>query len=210
MVDISDYIKIFTGLVAIVNPIGAIPIFLGLMHDYSASERKKAIKTTVLTVFIALNIIMLFGEPLLSFFGISVSSFRVGGGMLIIIMAIQMMQGRNPKSKHNPEEKAVVEDKESVAVVPLAIPLLAGPGAISSTIVYSSQGKSFHHFFILSGIILVSVLVIWLILSLAPKIADILGRIGINIVTRIMGLIMAAIGVEFIVKGLTVLLPGLS
>lgn len=210
MLEFNEYIKILTALTAIVNPIGAIPVFLNITREHTAAERKKSLKTTMVTVVIVLLVVMFLGKPILTFFGISVASFRVGGGILILFMALGMLQGRDSRVKQNREESQVLEEKQIAGVVPLAIPILAGPGAISSTILYSEQAQGFNHFLFLSIIILAVSAIVFTILSLAPRISVLLGKIGINIVTRIMGLIMMAISVEFITKGLATLLPGLA
>ena len=114
-----------------------------------------------------------------------------------------MLYAKDDRTRHTPEERAESYEKESVAVVPLAIPLLSGPGAISTTIVYRHAGHSLPHYLLVGGVILsVSFLVMISLLS-APKIADVMGRTGMNVVTRFMGLILASIAVEFIAKGLT-------
>lgn len=210
MLELSEYIKIFTALTAIVNPIGAIPVFLNITREHTAPERKKSLKTTILTVFIVLIVVMFLGKPILTFFGISIASFRVGGGILIMFMALGMLQGHNTRVKQNREESMALEEKQTAGVVPLAIPILAGPGAISSTILYSEQAEGVNHFLFLTVIVIAVSAIVYTILSLAPRISVLLGKIGINIVTRIMGLIMMAISVEFITKGLATLLPGLA
>ncbi len=205
-----DYFKVFAGLVSIVNPIGAIPVFVSLTVDEKAESRKKIAKITAFTTFLVLLVSTFLGEPILSFFGISIASFRVGGGILILLMAISMMHARISHAKHSPEEAKEAVQKESVAVVPLAIPFLAGPGAISSVILYAHQLPGFHQKLILCVIIALVGLSIWIALRLSEHISARLGATGINIIVRLMGLVLASIAVEFMAKGLQDLFPTLK
>ncbi|MEJ2032459.1 MAG: YchE family NAAT transporter [Deltaproteobacteria bacterium] len=198
----SQYLKFFIGLLAIVNPLGAIPIFIALTAGYSRSERLHTGQVASVAVASILIVSLLVGETVLRFFGISIPSFQVAGGLLILLMAISMMHGGLSRVKHTEEEARDAEDMDSVAVIPLGIPLLAGPGAISTIILYAHRGHSPMHFLLLALEILLVSLAVWFCFRSAPFIARFLGRTGINIGTRIMGLIIAAIGVEFIAAGL--------
>lgn len=207
MPDWSEYVKFLAGLVSIVNPIGSTPIFISLTAAQTASERKRTGFFASISVLAVLAVSLGAGEAVLNFFGITVSSFRVGGGILILLMAISMMHARLSPVKHTEEEVQDAVDKNSVAVVPLGIPLLAGPGAISTVIVYAHASSSPTHYIILSIEILSVAFIVWVCLRLAPLIAGTLGTTGMNIVTRIMGLVMAAISVEFITGGLKDIFP---
>lgn len=206
----TEYAKFFAGLLAIVNPIGAVPVFVSLTNNQTSSERARTALLAAASVGTVLLVGLFTGEAILRFFGISIASFRVGGGILILLIAISMMHARVSPAKQTEEEAQDAADKESVAVVPLAIPLLAGPGAISTTIMYAHRMPTRSHYAILGIEILLVALIVWCIFRLAPRLVDILGRIGINVLTRIMGLILAAIAVEFMANGLRQLLPGLG
>jgi multiple antibiotic resistance protein len=161
-------------------------------------------------VTIILLLALFFGELLLQFFGITVDSFRVGGGILILLMAIAMLHAKISQVKQTREEEHESMVKESVAIVPLAMPLLAGPGAISTMILAAHKSSAFSHYMIIVlGIILLTG-VLWLILRLSPWIMGRISATGINIFTRIMGLILAAIAVEFISSGIKGLFPVLA
>ncbi len=206
----AEYLKLFIGLIAILNPIGVIPIFINLTHQESTAERRHTARVTGMSVAAVLLVGLVAGEFILNIFGISIASFRVGGGILILLMAISMMNATMSLARQTTEEAREAVMKESVAVVPLAIPLIAGPGAISTVIVYADRAGGLAHKIILAvGIVLVALLV-WFIFRMAQPLSEKLGRTGINVVTRIMGLIMAAIGVEFMANGLKVLFPGLG
>ncbi len=208
--NISEYLKFFAALLAIVNPVGAIPIFINLTADQAESERNKNGTIASISMGLILVVVLLSGEAILRFFGISVGSFRVGGGILILLMAISMLHAKVSQVKQTAEEELDSAERDNVAVVPLATPLLAGPGAISTVILYAQRNTSIAHYFYLFAIIVLLVGLTTLSFRLAPVIARLLGKTGINVVTRIMGLIMAAVGVEFIANGLKQLFPVLG
>lgn len=203
----SEYVKFFVVLFSIVNAIGAMPVFINLTKNLDHSKSLRSAQVAALTLFVVLSITLLLGEAVLNFFGISIASFRVGGGILLLLMAIAMMHAKMSSVKHTPEEADDKEDSDTVAVVPVGIPLLAGPGAISTVIVYADRHPFFSHYVVLGGIIFVVAILTWLVLRSSFYISSILGKTGINIVTRIMGLIIAAIAVEFIANGLKELFP---
>ncbi|EEY71272.1 putative membrane protein [Grimontia hollisae CIP 101886] len=153
---------------------------------------------------------LLAGQLLLDFFSISLDSFRVAGGLLLVSIAFTMMSGKLGEDKQNKQEQSESVSREQIGVVPLAMPLLAGPGAISSTIVYASRYPSSVDTVGLIASICIFATGIWGLLRLAPTIVKFLGQTGINVITRIMGLILAALGIEFITNGLRALFPGLS
>ncbi|MHB8743698.1 MAG: MarC family protein [Sulfuricaulis sp.] len=206
----TDYIHIFTALLVITNPIGAIPVFITLTRDQLATARRRTARITATAVAVVLIISIFLGEPLLRFFGIGLPAFRVGGGILIMMMALAMLRGHQGEIRHSPEELIEIEEKESSAVVPLAIPMLAGPGAISTTIVYTHRAQSLWDVGFLVIAVLLIATSVWAALSLAEPIANRLGRYGIIVTTRVMGLILAAVAVEFISGGLIQLFPKLA
>lgn len=210
MLSYAEYLKIFIGLLAIVNPFGVIPLFITMTADESSSQRRQTINLVAFGVTIILLVALFFGELLLEFFGITIDSFRVGGGILILLMAIAMLHAKTSMVRQTDEEADESIEKESVAIVPLAMPLLAGPGAISTMILAAHKSNSvFHYMIITLGIILLS-LVVWGVLRLSPWIAARIGATGINIFTRIMGLVLAAIAIEFIANGIKGLFPVLA
>ncbi len=207
---LPDYLKFFAAMTAVVNPIGAIPIFINLTADNTEEQRRKTAFQASYATAIILLIALFTGETLLHFFGISIASFRVGGGILILLMAISMLQAKVSPVKQTDEEVEDSIDRETVAVVPLGTPLLAGPGAISTVILYGQQHNSPVHYGLLAVIVMVFALSVLLSFRAAPVIASYLGKTGINVITRIMGLVMTAVGVEFIANGLKQLFPILA
>lgn len=210
MLDYTEYTKILLGLIAIVNPLGAVPIFVALTNGAQEKERKAIARTVVITVTLVLLGSLMIGEMLLNFFGITVNSFRIGSGALIFLMAVSMMQARLSRVVHTQEEVREGESKESVAVVPLSMPLLAGPGAISTVILYSNKGEGAGHYLFIGLDILLLSFMLWIVLQSVPWITRHVSQTGINIFTRIMGLILAAIAVEFIAAGIKGIFPGLA
>ncbi len=210
MLDWAYLFKIGIALFAIVNPIGSIPMFISATNGWSETDQLKTTKTVAITVFSVLTVSALVGDSILDFFGISIASFQVGGGILLLLIAISMMHAKHSGTRQTLEEAQAVAEREAIAIVPLSIPLLAGPGAISSMIIAAQQSGSFvNHIQLILPIALVS-LMIWGILRLSSSIAEKLGTIGINVVTRLMGLILAAMAVEFIANGLVGLFPKIA
>lgn len=208
MLDFTEYTKFLLALLAIVNPIGIIPIYISLTAQYNPIERSKIARLVIISATLILLVSAFFGEVILTFFGISIDSFRVGGGILLLLMAISMLHNTEVNLQKN---KAMVEQSgESIAVVPLAMPLLAGPGAISTVIINSYKGSGVEHYLLLSLDILILGLILWVVLKLVPWIARHMSQVGIHIATRIMGLILAAIAVEFIANGAKGLFPVLN
>ncbi|MEX0900864.1 MAG: MarC family protein [Gammaproteobacteria bacterium] len=210
MLEWSEYVKIFVAILVIVNPLGAVPFYISLTSGLAPKERRKIPNQTSLTIVVVLVVATFIGEALLGLFGISLASFRVGGGILLMLMAVSMMQARQSRSRQTPEEAIEAEDKENIAVVPLAMPLLAGPGAISTVIIYASLSAHPLHYLIIMLSCIVVAFVIWLALHSAEFLAGYLGTTGINIAMRLMGILLAAIAIEFIASGALDLLPGLA
>ncbi len=208
--DSAQAIKMAIGLISVVNPIGAIPMFLSLTSDQTPRERSKTGTIASISVGCILGFSIFIGAPLLAGMGISLPSFRVAGGILILLMALNMLKDGRSEHKHSLKDEQDAQDRDSIAVVPLSMPLLAGPGAISTVIVFSQQASSpWQKTEILLAVIAVAGTV-FLCLKMAPYIARVLGAVGMRVMTRIMGLLLAAIGVEFITNGLLGSFPGLK
>ena len=210
MMEWTGYIKIFTSLLAIVNPLGVIPVFVSLTRSSNEKERRHIARTTSMTVAVILIAAALVGKLLLDFFGVSIDSFKVGGGILLLLMSIAMMQAKHTQSKQTPEEAEEAEEKESIAVVPIAMPLLAGPGAISTVIIYANASFQPVQISVIVISSLLVALLTYIALIVANPLSKVMSKTSINIATRLMGLLLAAIAVEFITGGLSQLLPGLT
>lgn len=208
--DVLELAKAALALFAIVDPVGTIPVFLSTTRGFADAQRKLAARVAAVTVFGTLAAFALLGEPLLAFFGIRIASFSVAGGLLLLLLSLSMVQAHISPQRQTPEEAEEATERESVGVVPLGVPLLAGPGAITHVIVAASAapGGIAYQTALFLPIALVA-LSVWLSFRLAPAIALRLGATGIHVVTRLMGLIIAAISVEMIASGLGKLFPGL-
>ena len=206
----AEQVKYLIGIFAILNPLGAIPIYLSLMADRRPDEMHRIALKAAVAVAVILTLSVWVGDALLSFFGIGIPAFRIAGGLLVLIIAIAMFGARTSPAQHTDAEQAEAEAKNDIAVVPLAIPLLAGPGAISLTIVDAHQVASLADQIVFSLGIAGVAAIVWVVLRLAEPIGTRLGTGGLNIATRVMGLILAAMAVQFMADGMLELFPGLS
>ncbi len=196
------------GLIVIIDPLLNLPTFITLTEHLNGEERLRCIHRASLTLGIVLTISVFLGQQILDVLAISIPSFRIAGGLLIMLMALSMMHARQSETQTTLEESADALNKEDVSVVPLGIPLLAGPGAISTVIIDSRQSVEvslivFAEIWLVAGMV-------YVLLHFAQPIRNALGTVGINIATRLMGLMLAAIAVEFVVGGLRIMLPGLA
>lgn len=205
-----DAFKIFIALIALVNPLGVLPMFISLTQDFTPAQKQRAIRTAAFTVALVIGTCALLGEQIIKFFGISTASLQVAGGLLILLMSLSMLNAQPSGAKTTAEERDEAEHKDTIGVVPLGIPLLTGPGAMSTVIVLAGKSHHASDYVALIGSGVVIAALVWLTLQMAQPIARVMGRTGINIATRIMGLLVAAVAVEFIVEGLKTMLPALA
>ncbi len=194
-------IKSFITLFTIIDPIGGAPFFLSITATYSERERKKIAFKATISALITLLIFLWIGKSLLHFFQISVSSFKVAGGLLLFLISIEMLLGKTTQIKTTERETLKVKEQEDVSVVPLGIPYLAGPGAIT-TIIILGENSDFYNKIGLTLVIFLVILFTFLIFIQALKIFKFLGELGIKAVVRILGLILASIAIEYITTGL--------
>jgi len=206
MLSFAEYSQFFVGLLAIVDPLGAIPVFLVITARQSARTRHATVRLTVLSVFSVLVVSLILGEVILHALGISISAFRCAGGLVLLLMSLAMLQSHVTK----PSEVSAIEEDETVALVPLTIPLLAGPGAISTVIVYAHQSREWTHFILILAAIASVCFCLWLTLIAMPWLSKHITGKSISMSTRIMGLLLAAIAIEFVAGGLKGLFPALA
>lgn len=211
LINFAIYFQFFLGLFAIVNPFGTLPIFFSMTaHQYEA-DRNRTNLITSLSIAIILLVSLYFGKIILDAFSISLNSFRVAGGILIVSIAMTMISGKLGEHKQNKEEqKAELTEYENIAVVPLAMPIMAGPGAIGSTIVWGTHYNNWIDFIGFSIAIVLFALVCYVLFRFSAPLVKKLGKTGSNVVTRIMGLILMSLGIEIMVAGLSQLFPGLT
>ena len=210
----TEIIKIILAFMVLINPFGALTLFLDSTHGYSLNNRRKVARIACLTIFITISFFTLAGETLLKLLGISIGSFQLAGGILVFLIALNMMNGEGNPVKPDQENFDVdhlqgAPPTMAAAVVPIAIPMMIGPGGISTVIIYSSQ---------VTGILQVSAILIaglfislfcYVALMAAGRISRLLGDTGLNIMSRNMGMLLAAVSIEIIVNGLRTLFPDL-
>jgi multiple antibiotic resistance protein len=205
----QDYLRFLVTLVAVLDPFLAIPIFLSVAAAREPAGRRRLVNAVTVTVFAVLSGAAIFGEALLTALGTSLPAFQVGGGLVLLLMALAMLNAQAGGVRQSKAEAEELESRDASGVVPLAVPLLAGPGAISTTIVAAQAGDTVHIAGLVVCIALVCVL-LWSILRVAEPIGSRLGTTGLNIATRLLGLLLAAIAIEMMAGGLKTLLPGLA
>jgi multiple antibiotic resistance protein len=205
-----EFLQTLTALFVIVNPGGSIPVFLGVTVTHSQSDRAAVARVAAVTVAAVLVTSVLCGERLLHLFGIDVTHFQVGGGIMLLLMAVSMLHAEPSRVRETPEEIGEAAGRETVGAVPLGTPILAGPGSISTAIIMAHGTPSARGRLLLLVACLLVAVSTWLALKMAEPIRSALGRTGINVLTRFEGLLLAALAVKFITKGLSVLLPGLA
>ena len=210
----TEIIKIILAFVVLINPFSALTLFLDLTRGYSMHDRRKVARVACLTIFITISFFTVAGEQLLNILGISIGSFQMAGGILVFLISINMMNGEGNPVKPDQDNFDIDYVKgapptTASAVVPLAIPMMIGPGGISTVIIYSSQISGVLR---LSAVIIAGLLIsifCYLALMAAGRISRLLGDTGLNIMSRIMGMLLAAVSIEIIVSGLRTLFPAL-
>ena len=195
------FIYLFAALFSVLNPIGTVPIFVGLTHDDSSAERSRISIWTAINVFLILIISYFIGQYVLSFFGISIDSLRIAGGLIIVNSGFSLLSGNFSKKRGiNKQVANDVQKRNDIALTPLAIPMLAGPGSISLLIAFYQEHHQSLEMLISALAIAAISIVIFLILRSAHYLSRILGASGIVAISRIVGFMVIAIGIEYIVS----------
>ena len=198
---LSLYLQIFFTIFIVIDPIGIVPLFLSTVSHLPQEERKKvALKATVVAFFV-LSVFILVGRFILSFFGISPGAFYVAGGTLFFLISMDMLFGRPKRSKTSSEETE--EDSASLAVFPLAIPMISGPGAITTIMLYSTDAPSWLTVTLLLFAAIGPVLALeYLAMRSSGLILRVLGNTGVSVVERMMGLILSGLSIQFVFDGI--------
>ncbi|HLW30879.1 MAG TPA: MarC family NAAT transporter [Aequorivita sp.] len=196
---------ILGALLSIMNPFGTVPVFVGLTKEHTKLERNKIAFWTSVNVLIILLISFFAGSFILSFFGITLNSLKIAGGLIIVSSGFALLTGEFSKHK-GMKKKSVqknIESRSEISLTPLAIPMIAGPGTISLLIAYKREFQELNEIFIILGAILLSSICIYLVLKSSFHIVKSLGASGINALSRIIGFLVIAIGIEFIISGVS-------
>jgi MarC family membrane protein len=210
------FIYLFAALFSVLNPIGTVPIFVGLTQDYTALERSKTSLITSINVFVILMISFFVGQYVLSFFGITITALRIAGGIIIASSGFSLLNGKFSKNKGiNKKVEKEVQNRQNIALTPLAMPMLAGPGSISLLIAYYQELlgpekdiTTLEILFSCLAILAVAAL-IYIILRSAHYLAKILGSSGIVAISRIIGFLTIAIGIQYIISALLSIIRGI-
>ena len=198
---VSFVIMAFSTLLFVMDPLGNLPLFITLTaNQTSAQKRRTAIRASVAT-FLILIVFMLFGTAIFRFFSLTLDAFRVAGGILLLLMALDMLRAQPSRTRSSPEETDAGVQKDDVAIVPLTMPLLAGPGTVASVMVYSSQRGDLSGILTLIGILFACSVVTWLVFTASEPISRVISPANIAVFERIMGLIVAAMAIQFIADG---------
>jgi multiple antibiotic resistance protein len=205
----QEYLRFAVTLTAVLDPFLAVPIYVSVTAGERAGARQRLVNVVVLTVFLILAGSAFIGERLLRLLGASLPAFQVGGGLVLLLMALAMLNAQAGEIRQTRAEARELKSREYSGVVPLAVPLLAGPGAIGTTIIAAQAGGIAHSAVLAVCVALVCAL-LWVMLRLAHNIAGRMGTTGLNIATRLLGLLLAAIAIQTMAEGLRVLFPGLA
>ncbi|MEX0306893.1 MAG: MarC family protein [Ruegeria sp.] len=199
MIDMAFFITAFTTMFVVIDPFGTTPVFVALTQDMDAATRRKIAIRSCLTAVFILIAFAAFGEAVLGFIGISMPAFKVAGGALLFLTALDMLFERRNKRRENRAEE---EEHPDPSVFPLAIPLIAGPGSIATIILLAGQNPGVQGIAAACAVMLAVMLVVFVFFLAGGLIARILGKTGLNVLTRLLGMLLAALSVQFILDGL--------
>lgn len=204
-------LTVLAAIFALVNPLGAVPTLVSLTEGFTDEERAKVIRKAIMVAGGMLLGFMFLGEYIFSVLGIDISDFKIAGGILLFKVAFDMIQGKMSSTKLTSLEKQDYLEREAVGIVPIGVPLLAGPGSITTAIIYfnSKSNGILDRLAVICAIVLVMTIAFF-VLKFSVRILNRLGRSGSLIISRIMGLLLAAIGVEFVVSGIAGVITSLG
>ena len=200
------FILAFSTLFTLVNPIGLSPVYLSIVDNFGPEERKQIALKGTITAFFILIIFSLIGDIIFSFYGITISAFKIAGGILFFRTGIQMLEARVSRSRSTPKEKEEAETKDDIAYTPIGIPLIAGPGAITSVLILSSESPNWELRIVLFVIIAIVLLLTYVIFLGSDYLNQRFGTKGLRIVQRIMGLILMVIAIQIVIDGTEVVI----
>lgn len=202
MTDPAALIAAFTTLFIIIDPPGLAPIYIALTQGMDADHRRRIALRACLTAAGLMLVFLFLGEAVLDFVGISMPAFRIAGGVLLFLTALDMLFQRRQQRRQENAEEGSHEHHDDPSVFPLAIPLIVGPGAITTIILLAGQASGPADFAAIAGVMGGNLVLVFLTFLVAPFVERVLGKVGINVVTRILGMLLAALAVQFILDGL--------
>lgn len=199
--DVAFGVLVFSSLLAIVNPLGAIPFYITATESYEAQHRASTLRLSIATGIVVLVVFGLLGTAILQFFGITTYAFRITGGILFFKIGSDMIEAKVSRERSSTSERRDAKNQGEIGIVPLGIPILAGPGSISTIITLGAQADTKWQMGAVYGSIFAVMLISWAVLAIAPRVFKRLGQTGINVMTRLMGLLAMVIGVQFVIDG---------
>ena len=205
----ADTVKFLVAMIVMMNPLGSLSIFMQLTNRLHVTHQRQ---TAIHCCFAMISIMVLsiwIGDGLLNLLGISIASFRFAGGIILLLVGLSMLQSQESPLNHTPADDVAAEERHSIAVVPLALPIIIGPGAISTLVLASNDYPNFIHRFTLSVLCIILALAMGTILFYGSTICRLIGESVIKVITRIMGMIIMAIAVGMLANGLIGLIPAL-
>jgi len=211
MTDLPLFVAIVVTVFAIVDPIGALPFYLTLTEGFDAADRVIIVRRAVLVLGSVLTLFALLGRFLFSAFGFSLGAFEIAGGIILFFVAFDMLQGELTRTKVSAQDRAAaIVRRDELSVVPLGIPLLAGPGAISTVMIYEGNAGNDPVVIVAAFVaILITSAATFVTFRLGDRILRKIGRVGVMAMTRVLGLILAAVGVQFVLNGIASVVPHL-
>jgi multiple antibiotic resistance protein len=205
---VTDYIQFgtlaFTSLLAILNPLSAVPVFVAMTASYERGHRAATLRRAIFTAFVVMVAFTLLGTWILRFFGITTHAFQIAGGIIFFGIGWDMLHARRSRVKTTIEEESDAAGREDIGIIPLGLPSLAGPGTITTVIALDSQADTLAKSASIYVAIMAVCLIAWIVLAAAPLVTRKLGQTGMNVFTRIMGLLVMVIGAQFVINGITV------
>lgn len=198
----------FSAVFFVIDPLGLLPIYLAMTVDDPPEKRRKMAARATIVAFVLLASFTVFGTLIFRLFGITLEAFKIAGGLLLLFTALDMLQARPSRTRSSPEETSEGTSKEDVAIVPLAMPLLAGPGAIATVMVLAGRGTSWLHTAAVVAAVALTCGIAYLLLRAAGPLNKLFGQTGIAVLERIMGLLLAAIAIQFIADGIVAIIKG--
>lgn len=191
----------FTSLLSIINPLSAAPMYLALTGGYTPGQRRKTLRAGVVTAFVVMAVFALVGGAIFQLFGITIHAFRIAGGFIFFGIGMDMLQAKRNRGKATEEEEEEGRVRENVGVTPLGIPMITGPGAITTVMVLMAEAGTPTRASVVFGSVLLVLAITWGVLTAAPRLVRFFGQTGLNVMTRLMGLLVTVIAVQFIVDG---------
>lgn len=192
----------FTSIFFLVDPFAAVPTFLVITAEDDGAERRRTAKTAAVTCCIVLIGFALAGTLIFRLFGITLVAFKIAGGVILMLIGLDMLRARRSPTKETVDETREGAEKENAGIIPLGIPMLAGPGSISTVMVLMGQSADWWQAGLICGAVVITALLSYLILAGADRVRQYLGETGSRVLTRLMGLLLTAISVQFILNGL--------